>query len=523
MIYDKRRYLTSAIYTQTTLNSQIIFYHQMILNMNCFRYIKGFIQMDTMNSSSDNVTTNTTGFNWIKREEEVASLLTPVVAYISVLMTSGVIGNSLVCYICYRKWKERKIKYFIGFLATFDLLTCCICMPMEIVMLRQPLLIENDILCKLQRGTRAITSLAAGGMLVIIAVDRYISICKHTRTRIQPSQARRLCLVSVLLALIFSWPAFILFGMRSSDTNKQVIAETQCSTINDYGDTYPLVYYGIIFVLFFGISISLVLFYTLIWLRILRLPNLTSSAMSAAKRQSASESADLTAASFQNTSNFDPANKSTEESTDGTCMLSFKQSEENGNPRRNTLDRRRHRSNVDESDSCDFSTDISRSNSIDYKSRKQNYPATVNNNEKGDTEVMRPRKNTQESRSKSFNRKSSFLGSISMSSNGSRRSNRNMVRRRRITIAMFVITIVQILSFLPYIVLLICKSFLPEFLSSLNSHAQVAYNIGILSHFISSGVNPFVYGFCSKIFRREFKKVFCKKLQHYSIFRMIHS
>ncbi|XP_052097250.1 muscarinic acetylcholine receptor M5-like isoform X2 [Mytilus californianus] len=475
-----------------------------------------------MNSSSGNETTNTTGFNWIKRDEEVVSLLSPIVAYISVLMTSGVIGNSLVCYVCYRKWKERKIQYFIGFLATFDLLTCCICMPMEIVMLRQPLLIDNGILCKLQRGTRAVTSLAAGGILVIIAVDRYISICKHTRTRIQPSQALRLCLVSVLLALIFSWPAFILFGMRSLSPDEQVIAETQCSTLNDYAP-YPLIYYGIIFVLFFGISTSLVLFYTLIWLRILRLPNLTSSAMSAAKRQSASESADLTASNFKNTLNFDPAHKSTEGSKDGTCMLSLKQTEDNGKPRRNTLDRRRHKSNVDESDSCDFSTDISRSNSIDCKSRKQNYTVTVNNNEKGDTEVMRPRTNTQEGRSKRFIRKSSFLGSISMSSNGSTRSNRNMVRRRRLTIAMFVITIVQILSFLPYIVLLICKNFIPDFPSSHNSTAQVAYNIGILSHFISSGVNPFVYGFCSKIFRREFKKVFCKKLQHYSICRMIHS
>ncbi|CAC5418125.1 unnamed protein product [Mytilus coruscus] len=478
--------------------------------------------MDTMNSSSDNVTTNKTGFSWIKRDKEVAGLLSPVVVYISVLMTSGVIGNTLVCYVCYRKWKERKIKYFIGFLATFDMLTCCICMPMEIAMLRYPVLIDNDILCKLERGSRAVTSLAAGGMLVIIAVDRYISICKHTRTRIQPSQARRLCLVSVVLALIFSWPAFILFGMRSPD--KQVIAETQCSTLNDYDDTpYPVIYYGIIFVLFFGISISLVLFYTLIWLRILRLPNLTSSAMSATKRQSGSESADLTASNFQNTLNFDSANKSMNGSTDGTCMLSLKQTGDNGKTRRNTLDRRRQRSNLDESDSCDFFTDISRSNSIDQKSRKQNCPVTVNNNEEGDTEVMRPRTNTQEGRSTRFIRKSSFLGSISMSSNGSTRSNRNLVRRRRITISMFVITIVQILSFLPYIVLLICKRFIPEFLLSLNSPAQVAYNIGILSHFISSGVNPFVYGFCSKIFRREFKKVFCNKLQHYSICRLIHS
>jgi hypothetical protein len=111
------------------------------------------------------------------------------------------------------------------------------------------LVLDIDALCKLQRFSRAITSLGAGVMLVIIAVDRYISICKHTKARVQASQAKWLCFISILIALVFSWPSLILFGKM--DRGKHVIAETSCSTSHIYDDTsYPMIYYVVIFILF---------------------------------------------------------------------------------------------------------------------------------------------------------------------------------------------------------------------------------------------------------------------------------
>ena len=454
---------------------------------------------------------NITGIDWIQRDSEVAMLLTPVVAFVSIVMTSGVIGNSLVCYICYVKWKERKIKYFIGTLATLDLLTCCVCMPMEIAMLSHPFILDIDALCKLQRFSRAITSLGAGVMLVIIAVDRYISICKHTKARIQASQAKWLCFISVLIALVFSWPSLILFGKM--DRGKHVIAETSCSTSHIYDDTsYPMIYYLVIFILFFLISLLLVVFYSLIWLRILRLPNLSTTW----KRQSISEY-DVTNSNFSSVFNSDIKKKSVDEKNEETLPLS----------RRNTLDKKqtgsvpREKSWVENSqDSCDLSTDLSRNNSIERKTKtKKQYYNEILNKDENIAAPARSRKNTLDNRNRRSSRKSSFLERISLSSYG---SSRNMVRRRRITITMFIITIVQILSFLPYISLLIARSFRPQFLNSLDPLSQIAYNIGILSHFFSSGVNPWVYGFCSKIFRREFKKTFCKKLRKFDIYNVSH-
>jgi len=271
-----------------------------------------------------------------------------------------------------------------------------------------------------------------------------------------------------------------------------------------------MVYYMVIFILFFLISLLLVVFYSLIWLKIIRLPNLSTTW----KRQSISEY-DVTNSNFSSVFNGDIQKKSVDEKNGETLPLSS----------RNTLDKKQNgsvpseKSLVENSqDSCDLSTDLSRNSSIERKTKtKKQYYNEILNKDENIAIPARPRKNILENRNRRCSRKSSFLERISLSSHG---SSRNMIRRRRITVTMFIITIVQILSFLPYISLLIARSFLPQFLNSLDPLSQIAYNIGILSHFFSSGVNPWVYGFCSKIFRREFKKAFCQKLRKFDIYNV---
>lgn len=338
-----------------------------------------------MNYSNMAELTNLTATDWFQRDDEVALLLAPVVVYVSALMCSGIIGNVLVCYICYVKWREKKIKYFIGCLATLDLLTCCICIPMEIAMLRHPILLNIDALCKLQRFSRAVTSLGSGFMLAIIAVDRYISICQHARARIHALQARWLCIASILVALFFSWPSLILFG--NMDRDKHMIAETSCSMSQYYEDTsYTVVYYGIIFVLFFLISTSLIIFYSLIWLRILRLPNLTS------KRQSFSES-DFTNSNLPSVFTSDIVKQPADESGGKAVLLN-----------KNCTEKKKGSTDSDKLyteqsvDSFDFSTESSRTSSVERTNKKRYYNEVLNNDNSALNTLNR--RNTLENRNK---------------------------------------------------------------------------------------------------------------------------
>ncbi|XP_046377941.2 nematocin receptor 2-like isoform X2 [Haliotis rufescens] len=76
------------------------------------------------------------------------------------------------------------------------------------------------------------------------------------------------------------------------------------------------------------------------------------------------------------------------------------------------------------------------------------------------------------------------------------------IRGKRITVIAFTVTFAFILSYLPFAVIMAVRSFLP-----LTFHPNgvwfVTYNILIRSYFISSAINPSVFGFMSLRFRQE--------------------
>lgn len=361
-------------------------------------------------------------------ETRALSLL-PVVAYVAVLMVLGVFGNLTVCYVYLIRWKKKTVKYFIGSLAAYDFITSIICMPIEIAMLRNPVTLNDPYLCKFLRFTRSVTSLGAGFMLVVIALDRYLRICQLSKPQIQVPKAKKLCLSTTVTAILFSWPCLIIFGQPSSIHSP--IAETACSIASDYLETpYPTVYYGLVSVLFLIASLFLMTFYSLVLSRLCRRP------LKARLRTAVS----INETNSNNTSN--PPEELTEES----IKLNSKQSSEK---------------------------------------------------EQSKTDTIRRRKS------------SLFEGKLYKISSLARQSTAfSNVRMTRTTFTLFLITIIQWLSFLPYFGLLFSKTFNKGFLINMSASDQVMYNIGILSHFLSSGVNPYMYGFFSADFRKECKKAF---------------
>lgn len=365
-------------------------------------------------------------------DSKASKLLVPVVVFTCLLMFCGIIGNSIVCYIYLFKWKKRTIKYFIGCLASLDLITCLICMSVETAMLRHPFSLDSPALCKLLRFARAVTSISSGFLLVIIAIDRFLRICKHNKKQITVALAKRLCISAVVSGIFLSWPTLFIFGKFDREDN--FIAETACSTSSEMEDTlYPVIYYGFVFLFFLTVSVSLVVFYSLIGRKLCRMPPILIKVKGTKQQQSSDSKGETSSVSL-------PADDQPE-----IVKQETKQKRNSAVSGEGTL----------------------------KSSRRKSWYANSNN------------------------------GSFSKSST---RRNSVIMRRKRTTLTLFLITMIQILSYVPYIALLICKAIIPGFLISLNESGQVAYNFAILSHFLSSGVNPFVYGFFSKDFRTECMK-----------------
>jgi hypothetical protein len=74
---------------------------------------------------------------------------------------------------------------------------------------------------------------------------------------------------------------------------------------------------------------------------------------------------------------------------------------------------------------------------------------------------------------------------------------------KRTSIVFLLITLIQWLSFLPYFALLFATSVNNDFLKTSTEADQVLYNTGMMTQYLSSGINPYLYGFLSGDFPKE--------------------
>ena len=66
----------------------------------------------------------------------MADATLPAVIFASIVMVFGVIGNSVVCYICQFRLRRSVLNNFVLSLAVLDLTGSVLCVPMEVTELR---------------------------------------------------------------------------------------------------------------------------------------------------------------------------------------------------------------------------------------------------------------------------------------------------------------------------------------------------------------------------------------------------
>lgn len=198
-------------------------------------------------------------------------LNTPALVYTILLLIIGVPGNSVVLYVYTQKWGRSSTRTFILGLAILDLVNCLVTYPMEIALLARPVLFDFPVLCKVTRFATYGCNTASGLVLIAIAVDRYHRICRPLSKPMTTRTAKIVIFCSIGVAVVFLWPALVLYGTMSIHVSRTVVLK-QCQIQDNFVVTvYPLVFFvfnGVCTVIIFLI---LTIIYLLVGIKVCRL------------------------------------------------------------------------------------------------------------------------------------------------------------------------------------------------------------------------------------------------------------
>ena len=388
----------------------------------------------------------------------------PAIVYVSVLMIFGSFGNILVCIYFGCKTKRSTKSFFIVALAVFDLFVCLVTMPLDIVDLRFFFVYSNVPGCKIPRFLNHIATLGSASTLIAIAVDRYKRICKPLTPQLEIRHARIAIVLAGAFSLLLSWPSILLFDSvkvnvtdnRNSST--PVLQAFVCTTSKAEGNTdYIWAYNSVLLFAFLSAAVVLCTLYSLIGRSIYRYK----------KRRRNYTSVRRTITRPRNTSVLSHSENGflTEVASYGTV---------NGGLTKSGFD-----SNVD----------------IVQNIIKLNGPHGSEIGTHTDTNMEQPLSDIDD------------IQAASLDENANK--NESEINTVKFTVLMLIVTIMFIVSYLPYIAFVIWRTLHDDYeWNFLTDSELMGFQIGLRSYLLSSVINPFVYGFFNDDFRNFFYRTF---------------
>lgn len=391
--------------------------------------------------------------------------------FIGLLMLVGVFGNGHVIFLYGFKFKRSNHRIYILFLAVIDMVTCCIGMPFVIIDLRFPLMFRVVIVCKILRFLNYFMSCSSALILLVIAVDRYKKICVPFGSQMSEKRALLACVISLCIALSLSWPAPVLYGYStvSNETisgyfDKKInISGVQCFTEDRFAKTKFQAYYNIVLVavVIIGTAILSVL-YTLIGRRI----------HAQAKKFKSCETNKI--------------------KNDDVTYDEF-DSAESRKTTSSVLSMKNIKSEIPNISSNNPKTEIINNSKLDISEETEN-----KNGDRACPQMSSVNENPSDG----------DINRTDCVSNSKDSDNRRQKQSQRITLILFTITAVFVLSFIPHLSLKTVAFLRKDYLVDLPHSQLVAYNLFVWSFFINNIANPIIYGFCEPNFRKEFKKLY---------------
>ncbi|KAH3859885.1 hypothetical protein DPMN_102706 [Dreissena polymorpha] len=416
----------------------------------------------------------------------------------------GFVGNSVVIFIYLTKWKKNRTRVFILCLGILDWLNCTFSVPIEIGILWYPMSFDHNILCKISRGLTFVINNTGALVLVSIAIERFLVVYYPLKCRqLTPRFSKILCLSSFVIASAVVWPSFVFYGTNTitipvPQYNARVIGKT-CLIADEHEirKGLILIFTTVLFALLILVFIVLSTLYIAIGRKI----------YFAAYRDVGYDGENSVRMMRRSL-----VSAITGVTSVGTLRRVSSMSQDSGSFRRTeSFDR-----------SCDLETTTKIKSTNSGSSRIDSVPeesVSVTSNHASELEI---------SANPSANKTARTYSQSDLNANTPTTiQKRPLLRRsfstvkhnatRKNTIMMRMVTIAFMLSYTPFLIILMIRythgtdSF--KYYLSLGKAGKIAYKVFLNSYFINSMINPYIYGFMNVQFRKQvnilFRNIFC--------------
>ena len=186
----------------------------------------------------------------------------------------GIVGNSFVLFIYMVKMRrtQNEARYFIPILAGFDLLVCILAAAIVIGNYLPYIGVFNNVLCKATYYLLAFTLMTSNALLLIIAIQRYIKVCRPLGKQMGLFWRRFATVLVITISVLFSMPMLFISGATiSTNTYSSInISLFSCSPADNHYPTFQVVHYLVMLALGFANLVATIGMYTPIMCAIYR-------------------------------------------------------------------------------------------------------------------------------------------------------------------------------------------------------------------------------------------------------------
>ncbi|XP_041361647.1 neuromedin-U receptor 2-like [Gigantopelta aegis] len=197
--------------------------------------------------------------------ENVVHILIPVIVCVGVLGVFSIVGNVLVCYVFIFRMKTTTHNFLISSLSVFGLLSTVVCMALATGRMTRYYTFRLESICKAGMFLDSVLILMTIFILIIIAVDRYLKICRPMETQMTRKVAEISIGVAVCVSVLFGSPRLSVYIVKSVEATKP--NGTQC--IHDTNTVFTL-YRTVTALLIIGLTVVLIVLYASIGIAVRR-------------------------------------------------------------------------------------------------------------------------------------------------------------------------------------------------------------------------------------------------------------
>lgn len=159
----------------------------------------------------------------------------------------GVVGNALVLFIYLKKFKTySEGRFLISVLAAVDaiatIVNCSYHINDTMLMLR----FNGDIECKMTWFLGLIATLTSAFVLLLIAIDRYLKVCKPFGGQLTMRRKKMALCACVLISLILSAPSILFRGTATIESKEDSLVGKICTSVSSGLPTISLAYFALL-------------------------------------------------------------------------------------------------------------------------------------------------------------------------------------------------------------------------------------------------------------------------------------